>query len=155
MFLYRMNVGDIHNDGHGRYDSFYITTDASVEEMKRDYAIAKDKLGFDLRRDICCDYEDYSITDEYAIKWLNSLCEGIFEENPKFKWYTGVFKDYGKFEVEDVDLEQGTFESISCSADFFIYMHTKYLEAAGNSKYTIARENVDGVFDIGGYGLYE
>jgi hypothetical protein len=64
-------IGDWSDDGHGKCDTYLVTTPMSVQEVREAHFAASSALGFDIG-DICCDYHQSEI-DESILEKISSV----------------------------------------------------------------------------------
>lgn len=61
-------VGDHSGDGHGLSETYTIETNWTLESIKVAYKRGTKKLGFDVTKTLCTDYEDNRMDAGYAEK---------------------------------------------------------------------------------------
>lgn len=61
MYNIGFTLGDPYEDGHGKYKTFHIECNYSVEDITAAYKDAVKLLGFDYVETVCAEYEDYYI----------------------------------------------------------------------------------------------
>lgn len=55
-------VGDWSNDGHGRVHTMNVVSNQTAQQLQRCFASGSDKVGFNLTKEIACEYEDCRIS---------------------------------------------------------------------------------------------
>lgn len=137
-------LGDWSDDGHGKTEIIIIHSNLDSEEITIAYNKASKKLGFKFMDDVCADYEDSGIPQEY----LNTLIknglklEAIFDTDYDLKEAREVLE--GDDPDETVGLWTHSYTQIFL---FIVKMGNPEFE------YKIVEDDSNRI-DIGGYGLF-
>lgn len=128
---YRITLGDWSGDGHGKTKIFDVEVNgATLEQLKENYLLNIDKIGFDPQR-ICEDYEDATWPSD-VIDWLEVV--GF-----KFPEYYDRYEEYSD---EALDLE--------VYADMLMFFTTRGLD--GVEYKFVKTEDLFGESAGGSYG---
>lgn len=68
MIKFKIPIGDWSDDGHGRCDYFYATTDKTLQDVREAHFLIREKTGIDVEK-ICSEYLEYRISKD----GINSL----------------------------------------------------------------------------------
>lgn len=129
-------VGDYSGDGHSKTDVFFITSNMDRKAIKEAYSKGSKKLGKDIVKTICKNYED----SKFPIKLLEKL--GID--------YTTLdgYHDYQDEFDSDFDTEVHVYQ------DDWVQIYLAVVKLGCPSfEYTMMDSNNIAI-NIGGYGLY-
>ena len=99
MTIVNLVVGDWSADGHGKTDTFSIKTTFSVADVELAYLQGAQKLGHDIRKSCCQNYEDSCI----PIDIMNSLFEHGFDKNSLERSSDFEEEEYDGFPINQED----------------------------------------------------
>lgn len=71
MNIISITIGDLSTDGHGHYDNFQYWSNKPVEEVRRAYLAAKERMPVCCPENYCREYEDRRLREPY----LSALAE--------------------------------------------------------------------------------
>ena len=66
LHTFKLIVGDLSGDGHGRHSDFHINSNLPREAVEKAYAEACNVLGFDLVKTVCSNYEDVVVPQKIS-----------------------------------------------------------------------------------------
>lgn len=146
-------LGDPWGDGHGKYDTYHIESNFSVEEITKLYKKFTKENGFDFLKEVGYEYQcsnciPIEITERLLqLQIINS--ESIIQYDPDhnygYKWYEEYFKNNdGCYQ-----LENGTDDLIDIFFEIIKYMDGDFIWGYRDLK----EQNLD-ILDGAGYGLY-
>lgn len=64
IYEFMVTVGDWSRDGHNQFDTYVVYSNKPQEKVMEAYSKGCEKLGFDLIKEYCCEYEDNKIPEE-------------------------------------------------------------------------------------------
>jgi hypothetical protein len=145
MSVIKLVVGDWSKDGHNQSDDVYVKVSFKdkgihpdvVKDVEKAYKEGSKKLGFDLVKDCCCDYEDNGIEQHFAKKLQEQrvVSKDYFSFNKDLLTRDGkCCLDDGPDTFADLYMSIAKFGNPAIEWDFF--------------------ELEEGEIKIGGYGLY-
>ncbi len=138
-------LGDWSDDGHGKTDLVIIESNLDKEEIWAAYRKASKKLGFKLVEDVCADYEEGGISQDYLKTLIeNGLnIEKVFDTDYDLKEAKKVLE--GDDPDELVNLWTNSYTEIFL---FIVKLGDPEFE------YNIIEDDSSRI-NIGGYGLFE
>lgn len=94
MQLINFPIGDWSNDGHGKCETYLISTDLNIEDVREAHFAVPEKLGFDIG-DLCNDYGNCYLDEEIQNKILDVCTEfndlsDMISENTMIKIWIGL-----------------------------------------------------------------
>ena len=67
----RLCVGDWSHDGHNQVENIYINANVFIEDLESAYKLGAEKIGVDITRDLCNEYDDnkieFSVLEKFAL----------------------------------------------------------------------------------------
>ena len=91
---FTFTIGDWSCDGHKQFDVIHVESSHTLEECQAAYAAASKKLGFDLIKDYCCDFESNSLDDiSDELEQLKPLMGDWYESEDFSSIWTDVWFD--------------------------------------------------------------
>jgi hypothetical protein len=122
-------VGDWSKDGHNQSESVTIRTNLKLQEVQAAYNKGVKKIGFDLLKNCCHDYEDNVIQPQFVEKLKSSGYK--FDEN------------------DDLDDEEGWF----VDTDIWVELYLFFVKTGNpDFEHEIISDNES--IKLGGYGLF-
>jgi hypothetical protein len=65
MYTITLEAGDWSDDGHGKTANYIVESSLDAKKLQKAYDKGSKIVGFDLSEDVCSDYEDSAIPQEY------------------------------------------------------------------------------------------
>ncbi len=134
-------LGDWSHDGHGLTDTITITSNLTVDEVKKAYKDGANKVGVDLVKDACSGYEDPWIAYE---DWQKLAGFGLTPDSIEKYAY-----DVNEMQ-KNIDIQH----EVYLSRDAFVKAYL-FIIGIGNPDFNcdIVKANPNTIH-IGGYGLF-
>lgn len=126
-------LGDWSGDGHSKTEIVSILSNLLKNDIEKAYKKGCKKVGFDLTKDVCAEYEDMSASKEVveALRAVGFKPEDFLEEDDDGDW------------------------SFAYNGDAFAELWLRIAQLGNpDFKYEITTHNTPNI-NIGGYGLYE
>ena len=107
MYKISLTYGDPSADGHGISETDYYTTNYSLKKIVEAVAKTEATLGFTFDRDVCCEYEDCSLTVAQAQAFTDvgiNVSDYSEDDGEYVCDFTGLYLAVAKVNLPDLEI---------------------------------------------------
>ncbi len=138
-FNFILSVGDWSHDGHNMCDDIHVKSNLCRVDLDKAYEAGSAKVGFNLCKDVCHEYEDSKIS---RLHYAMLLTAGI------------TVRELDEYDVEDLTSED-EYAGLMLEPEQFADLYMQICKLGDSSlEYEIPEADYTNIIRIGGYGLY-
>ena len=153
--IIKLVLGDCSGDGYEKTEAIIIKSSHAEDDLNKFYKRGVKKIGFDLAKDVCTEYEDNSISAKHIAMLKAAGYKTEIETNNNSDdpdWDCEVCECNPCECVGEEKLENNNSGSLYSQDYFDVYLFFLEVGSGGTFKYEEVPDNTSRI-DIGGYGL--